>query len=66
MHMSPLKGSLSFLKPSEIARIGGRSKEEALDICNLKELKNAAPKSKYIQGKYVSKTKEVSPVKRPT
>ena len=45
-----LKGSLSFLRQTEIARIGGRSKEEVLDNCNLKELKKTAPKSKHIEG----------------
>ena len=34
-----LKDALKFLSPNDIARIGGRSKEEKLDTCNLKELK---------------------------
>ena len=44
-----LKDSLTFLPPNEIARVGGRSKEEKLDACNLKELKKTCPKSKAIQ-----------------
>ena len=37
------------LSPKDIARIGGRSKEEKLDACNLKELKKNEQKSKVSQ-----------------
>ena len=44
-----LKDALSFLSPTDIARIGGRSKEEKLAACNLKELKKNGQKSKVSQ-----------------
>ena len=44
-----LKDALNFLSPTDIARIGGRSKEEKLDACNLKELKKNGQKSKVSQ-----------------
>ena len=44
-----LKDALKFLSPNDIARIGGRSKEEKLDACNLKELKKNQQKSKVSQ-----------------
>ena len=44
-----LKDALNFLSPKDIARIGGRSKEEKLDACNLKELKKNEQKSKVSQ-----------------
>ena len=44
-----LKDALNFLSPTDIARIGGRSKEEKLDACNLKVLKKNEQKSKVSQ-----------------
>ena len=44
-----LKDSLNFLQLKDIARIGGRSKEEKLDPCNLKELKKTSPKNNTLQ-----------------
>jgi hypothetical protein len=59
-----LKDALNFLSPTDIARIGGRSKEEKLDACNLKVLKKNEQKSKVSQRElYEEKdelTKEVS------
>ena len=44
-----LKGSLKFLRDSEIARVGGRSKEPRLEACNLRQLKNTSSHSKSLQ-----------------
>ena len=54
-----LKHTMKFCDKSDIIRIGGRSKEAALDECNLKEVTRNAKSNRMCLSEIYSKTEEL-------